>query len=339
MLREHYHDVKRALEYGEPVSREVLNDYPDLAAVADKLKKMAPVSEDPSNPLHRDAASSAENEGGIKFSRAIQDDLAFAQEVLNELAEVDEFFRFPVSPKTTLDGVMKDIAPDFEFVGEDTREDERSESGADRRFVFKTDKGKPFYVYERGDEIWIDVSRLSTGEGGAAIYHALGNYAHNADKVFVGDPAGLSDDAVIRRTANMLSLALRLGTTDFMEPSIEQRRGIPEIGVVPLKWQGSDVDKTQSLIQTFLANLQKSISRIIRIFSMTSEKDSLYDPLTDNPWTGPSSISTKRSMELDEQREQVRQRLVAAHSSSPLYQARAEKDLEYWNTFYVGRVS
>ncbi|EIC30753.1 hypothetical protein Metal_3073 [Methylomicrobium album BG8] len=42
----------------------------DLAAVADKLKKMAPVSEDPSNPLHGDAVSSAENKGGIKFSRS-----------------------------------------------------------------------------------------------------------------------------------------------------------------------------------------------------------------------------------------------------------------------------
>ena len=200
----------------------------------------------------------------VKFSRiqATQDDLTFAQDVLNELAEIDEFFRFPVSRKTTLDGVMKDIVPDFQYIGDETRNDEKQESGADRRLLFKTDKVKPFYVYERGDDIWLDVSRLSTGDRGAAIYHALGNYARNAGKVFVGDPEGLSDDAVIRRTANMLSLALRFGSTDFMEPSIEQKRGIPELGVVPLAWQGSDVDNTRSLIQTFLENLQNQFPEL-----------------------------------------------------------------------------
>lgn len=36
--------------------------------------------------------------------------------------------------------------------------------------------------------------------------------------------------------------------------------------------------------------------------------------------------------------EQVRLRLVAIYSSSPLYQARAAKDPEYWNKFSVGGV-
>ena len=35
--------------------------------------------------------------------------------------------------------------------------------------------------------------------------------------------------------------------------------------------------------------------------------------------------------------ERVRQRSVAEFSYSPLYQAMAAKDPEYWNTFYVGR--
>ncbi len=121
--------------------------------------------------------------------------------------------------------------------------------------MFKTDKGKPFYVYQRGDELWIDVSRLDTGDRGSAIYAAVGNYAFNTGKVFIGDPEGLSDDAVIRRTSNILSLALRFGTTDFMAPSPEQKAGIPGIGVAPLKWQGNDVDKTKALIDTFLSTL------------------------------------------------------------------------------------
>jgi hypothetical protein len=42
--------------------------------------------------------------------------------------------------------------------------------------------------------------------------------------------------------------------------------------------------------------------------------------------------------EWQQQREQVRLRLVAEFSSAPLYQARAAKDPEYWNTFSIGRV-
>jgi len=193
------------------------------------------------------------------------EDLAFVHEALTELAEVDELFRFPVSRQATLPGVMRDIAPDFNFIGDDTRLDEAKESGADQRLLFKTDKGKPFYVYQKDDELWIDVSRLSTGEGGAAIYMALGNYAYNTRRIFIGDPEGLSDDAVIRRTANMLSLALRFGTTGFMEPSPEQKRGIPKIGVAPLKWQGNDVDKTKALIYTFLTTLRNQFPEIKEI--------------------------------------------------------------------------
>lgn len=47
--------------------------------------------------------------------------------------------------------------------------------------------------------------------------------------------------------------------------------------------------------------------------------------------------STATDAEILAQVERVRQRCVAEFSSSPLYQARAAKDPEYWNTFYVGR--
>ena len=39
-----------------------------------------------------------------------------------------------------------------------------------------------------------------------------------------------------------------------------------------------------------------------------------------------------------ERREQVRRRCVEEFSCSPLYRARAAKDPEYWNEFYVGQV-
>ena len=41
---------------------------------------------------------------------------------------------------------------------------------------------------------------------------------------------------------------------------------------------------------------------------------------------------------LDERLELVRQQSVELYSSSPLYQARAAKDPDYWNKFYIRAV-
>lgn len=184
-------------------------------------------------------------------------DTAFAQDVLAELAEHDEFFRYPVSKRTDLEGVMQEIMPGAKYLGEDTRPDERKESKADRRFAFRSPHGKNFYVFERGArEVWIDVSRLAEGDRGSAIYAAVANYAHNNGKVFVGDPNGLSEAAVMRRTVAMISSALRFGTTEHIEPAAEQLAGIPEKGVPALAWRGNDVDKVGALIETFLATLK-----------------------------------------------------------------------------------
>lgn len=69
---------------------------------------------------------------------------------------------------------------------------------------------------------------------------------------------------------------------------------------------------------------------------MTSEEDnSLIDP--DDPLGLTASLSPEQLRWLEEQR-QVQQRLAVLYSSSPLYQARAAKDPNYWNTFSVGGV-
>lgn len=195
-------------------------------------------------------------------SSPVVSDTAFAQEVISELATVDELFRFPVSESSSLKQVMGDVFPEATYLGEDTRADERAESGADRRFMFKTKLGKTFYVFERGNEVWIDVSRLEEGELGSGIYAAVGNYAHNAKKRFIGDPNGLSEAAVVRRTSNMLSLALRFGTTRFMEASPEQIKGVLDKGVAPLDWSGNDVARTSALIDTFLSTLNKQFPQL-----------------------------------------------------------------------------
>ena len=186
----------------------------------------------------------------------------FANEVLAELAQHDEFFRYPVSNKHSLEGVFGEVSPGFRLIGDDTRIDEDRESGAATRTLLQNPQGKDFHVYETGDEVWIDVSRFDEGERGSAVYAAVANYAHNTGKQFVGDPAGLTAEATIRRTSNMLSSALRMGTTRHLEAAIEQKRGDPENGIAPLDWTGTDVDKVRALINTFLANLHSQFPAI-----------------------------------------------------------------------------
>lgn len=192
-----------------------------------------------------------------------QDDLQFAADFLNELAYEDEAFRYQVSTSKTLDGNLAHALPGVEFLGEDTRPDEREESLADHRFVFAMPRtGTIFYVYTRGNEVWIDVSRLRPGDRGSAVYHGVANYAHNTGRVFVGDPQGLSEDAVIWRTRAMLSSALRFGTTAHLGAAREQIAGVPEKGIEPLDWRGNDVAKVRALIHTFVTTLQNLHPRI-----------------------------------------------------------------------------
>ncbi|PWB44642.1 MAG: hypothetical protein C3F19_00825 [Rhodocyclales bacterium] len=194
--------------------------------------------------------------------RPADDGLAFAQTVLSELADVDDLYRYPVSKAGTLEGVMADIDPTITYLREVTRPDEKSETGADKVHMFRIKAGRVFYVFERGNEVWIDVSRLQEGDRGSEIYHAVANYAFNTHKVFIGDPVGLSEAATVRRTSAMLSSVLRFGTTRHFDAAQEQLYGFKAIGVEPLDWSGSDVEKTKALIHTFVKTIENNFPAI-----------------------------------------------------------------------------
>jgi hypothetical protein len=97
-----------------------------------------------------------------------------------------------------------------------------------------------FTVYQNKDEVWIDVSKLKEGGGGNAIYNAIANYAYNTGKVFIGDPQGLSKEAQSRRLENMISSALKFGTTDHLSPHSEQLK--ERAGVPAIKWKDGDFE-------------------------------------------------------------------------------------------------
>jgi len=66
----------------------------------------------------------------------------------------------------------------------------------------------------------------------------------------------------------MLSSALRFGTTEHFAPAKEQLKGVPGKGIEPLEWLGDDLDKTKSLIHTYVKTLQNLYPGI---------KDARYD--------------------------------------------------------------
>lgn len=190
-----------------------------------------------------------------------QDALNFVQEVLAELSFEDGLFRNEISQSKTIQGNIEHFMPGAEYMNSDVTPEELEHEGgivADKRMTFAAPSEKIFYVYTKGDKVWVDISRLLPGDKGAQIYHAIANYAVNANKVFVGDPNGLSEDAIVRRTVAMLSSALRFGSIDHFEPAAQQLKGVPSKGIEPLKWSGNYVDKVKSLVDNYVKTLQNT---------------------------------------------------------------------------------
>lgn len=200
----------------------------------------------------------------------------FAAEVMRELAAVDDLFQNQPSTAADIKGVFADIDPTIEYVG-DVAGDENStfaeraeKAGADSLHLLRTverDGAKPrdFFVFENADDVWIDVSHLSSGQGGSAIYAAVADYAFNVGKTFIGDPEGLSAKALRRRTDAMLSSALKHGTTRHLAPHPDQVDGHPKQGVQALQWtEGDDLANLQSLINVSVSSLIHHVPELAR---------------------------------------------------------------------------
>lgn len=193
----------------------------------------------------------------------------FAMQVLRALGGVDAFFKNPATRPATLRDAFRQI-PGFDVPQNDTDRTERS--GVQRNvthFTRALPGGKkervPVYIYQQGRKVWIDVSRLKRAEGGDLIYQAIADWARNTDRSFVGDPAGLSPDAVVRRTYHMLSNMVRYGDLKGFEPAKEQLEGNAANGIPPLEWTPSDAEKQfRSLIRTFYATIKAQYPGISR---------------------------------------------------------------------------
>lgn len=186
----------------------------------------------------------------------------FLTAALEFTARNEGLFENPASDAKTVEGIAADT--DTGFVVKPYGKSQTKLDKADKAWeIFMPNATyRSAVIYEKGDQVWINVSRLQSGVNfGSNIYSLAAAYAFNNNKVFIGDPLGLTDKAFYRRAENMLSSALKYGTTKHIAPHLAQEipaeyyasQGNPEFGksVRPINWiAGDDVHNIKELIYT-----------------------------------------------------------------------------------------
>lgn len=152
--------------------------------------------------------------GEVRFQRAAPDDeaarLGRARSALSELAKHDELFQLPRPEGRAVTDIASEIDPAIRV--------KEARPGA-QWDITMPDGAVGVLRKDRDGKLYLDASRLSSGVSqGHKLYAIASAYAHNNGLVFKGDPNGLSRMAMIRRTENMLSSALKYGTTRHLEP-------------------------------------------------------------------------------------------------------------------------
>lgn len=207
---------------------------------------------------------------------------------LSAFANADEMFSLPKSEATTVEQIAADNNPAIkvrktELPGSETMWTLKMPDGRDAIItarkpgkygpsVYSNDFNEKTQSYDPNttrpgenaeslppetEDLWIDVSRLKEGGAGATVYNIAATLAHNTGRVFIGDPSGISEQAMRRRPEHMLSSALKFGTTRHIAPHPDQVRG--KYGTPPLKWAyGDDVGNVRNLIDLVL-QIQKDV--------------------------------------------------------------------------------
>ncbi|HUM38028.1 MAG TPA: hypothetical protein PLQ85_14240, partial [Anaerolineae bacterium] len=153
------------------------------------------------------------------------------------LAENDEVFTYAKSEST-------DFAEIANGTGAIFAEPEPGSVGADVERAWRVyplddggqpDKSKPAYViHYKSGAVQLTIKNFTEGDAGSAAYAAVGNYAFNNGIVFEPDGFGLTQAAIERRLENLISLALKFGSTDFIRLSPNQLKAFK------MKWRDGD---------------------------------------------------------------------------------------------------
>ncbi|MGQ5525652.1 hypothetical protein ACUHMQ_20715, partial [Chitinimonas sp. PSY-7] len=192
------------------------------------------------------------------------------------LAQADELFRYPRPEGFALSDIAAEIDPALAVV-----EDNKTYSKAEREEqkiaqVWKmtmADRREAWIIENQNGEVWVDASNLTEGiSAGSKLYAAVSSYAAANGKVFIGDPAGLSEAALVRRTEQMLSSALKEGMTQHlmpharqMDPDGYQPNAKINDAIRPITWvPGDDAHNLLELLKTSYHNVRQLVSNVAK---------------------------------------------------------------------------
>ncbi len=217
------------------------------------------------------------------------------QNALKALSENDELFALPRSIKTTVSGIAAEVDPELKVakrsVQGNTQYDLTFADGSVATITVRKPNpyGPTLYGYDLVDgemvnkveerpgdnpddvdpgteDVYLDASKLNPGKGGVNAYQVAATYAHNTGRIFIGDPAGLSDEAMRRRPEQMLSSALKFGTTDHIAPHPRQIGGDKALGIPALKWvYGDHLGNIKRLIDVNVGALENRFPDIKKV--------------------------------------------------------------------------
>ncbi|QFS68605.1 hypothetical protein GCS91_20345 [Delftia tsuruhatensis] len=220
-------------------------------------------------------------------------DSGAGRRALQELSELDDLFTFPRSQKTDLAAIAHEHDPEIRVskpVSVAGRQEYTLTMSGGKKAILSVRQPNPYggeQVYDMlytaegmeavtgrpgvnpedvppTPDVWLDVSRLDQGDSGAMAYSIASTFAHNTDSIFIGDPHGLSKTALRRRLEQMISSALKFGTTRHLAPHPDQVRG--GHGVPGLRWvYGDDVGNVERMIAASLEGMDNAFptSRLI----------------------------------------------------------------------------
>lgn len=177
------------------------------------------------------------------------------------LAQHDEAFTFGRSDASDLEAIVADLEgpQGLSIHRDDARALDRPlDFMPEKAWVITDPNGTEALIFQRGESVWIDVGQLNRDDMGKRIYNIAANYAFNNDLKFIGDPGGLSNLAVTRRLENMVSSALKFGTTRHLAPH-ERQLGSTE-DAPGLDWrEGDDAHNVREML---IASYQATVKQV-----------------------------------------------------------------------------
>lgn len=250
------------VSYGGQMAQNVDNPS-DAIKVLDLLMKKQALYALPSMAEEAKGMADAAPSSTPKFSRSlpdVSDPRTGISTALLELGQDANLFQYPRSDALYLEHIAEDksvIGDDgkprtIEVLPVDRSTDDpaqwmlanttpKDDDATDTRsWMLKTPTGKWATLTKTKGTVYINVSGIGEGGRGSAIYDLAANFALNNGLVFVGDPNGVSPAAMRRRLENMLSSAIKYGTTDHLQPHPDQYLGDASIGVPELDWKKGD---------------------------------------------------------------------------------------------------